>query len=351
MPSIFFIDDDENYVRVLEKKIVMELYKEVEVYTITNETYRKKYLGEFKNLDILIIDETLYDETILRHDVSYTIILERNKNINEREKTEKKLHIYKYQSVKEIFERIYHFIASYLGIEGRVEGKAEVICIYSPIGGSGKTTISLGIANILGKKEKKVLYVNWETIQSYKEAFETNKYLEEKTIYKIKNKRFDELSKKELVEKQRYYDYLLPFQNIMHSWEIAEDEFLSFIGYIKKELCYDYIIIDNSSDFNYTKSRLFSKADKNIIIVEQSQNASYKMNSFFSHLDCSNNGKFKFLCNKYKEQEENYVKEISFFKYTGTISGYISWKAFLEIWREEELLQFSDLKREVFRLI
>lgn len=351
MHNIYFIDDDENYVRVLEKKILMELYKEVEVYTITNEKYRKEYLSEFRNLDIVIIDETLYDETILKHQVAYTIVLERSKKVERRLVKEKELHVYKYQSVKEIYDSIYRMIGNYLGKERSSREKAEVLCIYSPIGGCGKTTAALGICNILGKKGKKVLYLDWEAIQSYKEVFEINQYLDDKVVYKIKNKKFDALTEEEVIGKQKYFDYLFPFQDMMLSWELLGEEFLYFIGFCKEKFFYDYIVIDTSCEFNYIKSKLFSGADKVIVVVEQSLNASHKMNSFFTHLDCSDSGKFKFLCNKYKEQEENCISKISFFRYTGIISGYISWNSTLKEWKEEEFLQFTDLKREVFRLI
>lgn len=68
--------------------------------------------------------------------------------------------IFKYTSIKEIFNEIAGKSADVLKIDKASKRETQVILFYSASGGVGKTTVAMGVAASLTKNYKRVLYIN-----------------------------------------------------------------------------------------------------------------------------------------------------------------------------------------------
>ena len=91
--------------------------------------------------------------------------------------------IFKYTSIKEIFNEITGKSADVLNLKREYKQETEVVLFYSASGGTGKTTLAIGVAASLTKNYKRVLYVNAARLQSFYHFLENKATITEPEVY------------------------------------------------------------------------------------------------------------------------------------------------------------------------
>lgn len=74
--------------------------------------------------------------------------------------------IFKYTSIKEIFNEILGKSSDSLNVKNAGKKEPQIVVVTSAAGGVGKTTLAIGISACLSQNYKKVLYVNCSRLQS-----------------------------------------------------------------------------------------------------------------------------------------------------------------------------------------
>lgn len=301
---VMLVDKDEKYLMPIELKLIEELNDKLELMVITNEDYLKQYFSLPRHIDILIINEDLYDSELQKHNIVNTFILTEQAELKDITCSLSIHSIYKYTSVKEIYNEVISNISTE---EVKENSQAKIIMVYSPSGGSGKTTVSIGITSALKHLNKRVFYLNTENIQSFDFIIGNKQYCTSGFDRYLVNKEEKILSYLEKAIGKKPFDYLLPFKQPVSSLNIGINEFKFLIEKLKESGKYDYIIVDTSSEFNSDKSMLMGYCHKVIILTQQSKVDAIKLNYLKTNIDCSNSNKFIFICNKYLETKENYL--------------------------------------------
>ena len=75
---LVFIDLDEAYLTALERKFVEELGKFANISIITDMCYFSEYFSIPREIDILVVNEQLYDAQLSNHSIGITYILTEN---------------------------------------------------------------------------------------------------------------------------------------------------------------------------------------------------------------------------------------------------------------------------------
>lgn len=319
--TIMLVDIDEKYLMPIELRLIEMLGDKVELSVISDEAYLKKYFSLPRQIDILVIKESLYSTDFQRHNINKTFILSEDMYCNETTQSLNVHTIYKYTSVKEIYSEIINKSSME---PGNKKNESKVIMVYSPSGGVGKTTISLGLSSALKLAYKKVLYINTETIQGFHFMFKNIEYSQVGFENYMVNADENILTHLNKALGNEGFDYLLPFKQSLSSLNLGLNEFRFLIDKIKKSGMYDYIIVDTSNEFTNEKSMLMGYCDKVIILTTQSKIDAVNINALKYNIDSSNQNKFIFICNKYKETEENYLIKDDFVKGCN-ISEYIGY--------------------------
>ena len=86
------VDNDENYLDPLVLKFVQEYEDKVELEVITESQYMKDYFSTPKQIDILVINESLFNNDVKKHNIKNVFLLTEYN-------TEERYKIYKYSSV------------------------------------------------------------------------------------------------------------------------------------------------------------------------------------------------------------------------------------------------------------
>lgn len=297
--TIVIAEEDVNYLSPLEIKFVEELGDLADIVTITDKEYLAEYFSIPRKIDVLLINKELYSDSFVKHDIESVFIL------NEDESSGGENEIYKYTSVKDIYDVVIGNVR--LDEKTTQEKKhTEIIMTYSPIGGAGTTTFSLVFARAIAKKNKNVLFLSSENIQSAA-AYINSERTMTKGLEKSISTMSDDLLQK-LSEESFVIDgvvYVPPIKQATTVLGIKDDHFISLLKRLKKQNKYDYIVLDSDSDLSPEKCTMMALADKVAIIVTQDLVAVKKLDIFLENIDCSNLEKFMFVCNKYRSSREN----------------------------------------------
>lgn len=319
--KILLADSDEKYLMPLERKFIDGLEDKVDLIVITDTDYIKQYFATPQKLDILVIHEDMYDSELEKHNISNIFILTENDNKNSGDSDTKQ--IYKYTSVKEIYNEVINHSSTRTVPLNTVE-ETKILMVYSPIGGIGKTTVSALLCQALADYHKRVLFVGIDSLQTFGCIIDDLPYMEsgtEKAMIEKSDYIYETMKSKIITQR---YDILPPFYLSLPSLNIKGDDFIHLLNTIKKTRDYDYIILDGTSDFTEDLSRFMGIANHTIIIAGQEKNAVFKLNCLLRNIDCSDNERFVFVCNKYRSDRENHLSSESS-KNLCNISEYIDY--------------------------
>lgn len=305
MPNvkILIADSDEKYIMALERLFVDGYDRHCSLTAITEKEYLDKLFASPQSFDIMIVNEQMYNPQFVKHEVANIVVLaETNENLDFQIEMNVS-RIYKYSSAKEI----YNAIVSNLGPESAASTRrkgAEIISVYSPSGGSGKTVLSFGLAAALSKKYKRVLYIGMDMLQTFGSFMKNPVFIQSgfETPMKTKSEYIVDIA--DSVIMNELFSILPPFQKSLTSLDIGCGEYLYLVEKIKEAGNYDNIIIDCDSSFIRDTSKIMSLSDKVIVLADQSKSGFYKLDRLIDNIDCSEESKFTFVCGKYKNDSD-----------------------------------------------
>lgn len=255
--NLIVLDSDEMYLNAFKNYIINNYSEKFNIICYTNSSILFENINKIKNKDILLINEEFFEKEITSLNISVVLILSGN---NVKEYEEYKV-INKFQAISNICEEVINSFnvtnTSHKKIEKIVknDAKTRIITIYSPVGGSGKTSIAINLAVCLSERKMKVLYLNFEDIQSTTIYFNEDKLKSfSELIYYIKEKnenfreKFFEIVSVDECNELLYF--LESTDNILDIEDMNQKDIKWFIEKILEFQYFDYVIIDTSSKFN-----------------------------------------------------------------------------------------------------
>ncbi len=325
--KIVLADTDDKYLMPLERKFIDGLEDKADLIVITDPSYLNEYFSVPQRVDILIINEELYDAELERHNIASVFLLTEQELLNNSTGDVDTNRIYKYTSVKEIYAEI---IGKSSARSETLNTKEEtkILMMYSPIGGIGKTTVSAALCEALAKYQKKVLFIGIDSLQTIGSVIPQLPFMEsgtEKLMIDKSEYVYEDVKTKII---NRTFDILPPFHLSLPSLNIKVEDYINLLNGIRDSKDYDYIIVDGATGFTEDLSRLMGVADHTIILAGQDKSAVYKLDCLLRNIDCSDNDRFVFVCNKYRNDTENFL-----------LSGYMTnicrVSEYIEFWSEK----------------
>ncbi len=305
--KIVLADTDDKYLMPLERKFIDGLEDKADLIVITDPGYLKEYFSTPQKLDILIINEELYDTELERHNIANVFILTELELINNAASDTDANRIYKYTSVKEIYSEIIGKSSARSESLNSTQ-ETKILLTYSPIGGIGKTTVSAALCESIARYQKRVLFIGIDNLQTFGSVIPQLPVMESGTekLMLEKNEYIYEDMKSKIIN--RAFDILPPFQRSLPSLNIKVEDYINLLNSIKVTKDYDFIIIDGTSDFTEDISRLMGVSNHTIILAGQDRNSVHKLDCLLRNIDCSDNERFVFVCNKYNHNQDNFLE-------------------------------------------
>ena len=283
-PKVIIADEDASYIVPLQFKFVTDFFNKIDLEIITDRAYFDEYFSRPQNAEILIISDDLYDSSLQRHNIQNIFVMMEQYdegstgelNVNQ---------IFKYTSIKEIFNEIIGKSTGALNIAVVEKKETQIILVTSAVGGVGKTTVAMGVAACLEQNYKRVLYINAARLQNFQ--------------YLLDNNDIGEVIRKVC------FSYLPEFKAALMSIGVDYLVYEKLALSAKNSGDYDYIVVDAESTFDEYKTNLLDISDKVIFVIDQSYNTVYATNTFLANVNGISTEKYIFLCNKFEKESYN----------------------------------------------
>lgn len=304
-PRVIIADEDASYIVPLQFKFVTDFFNKIDLEVITDRTYFDDYFSKPQNAEILIVSDELYDSSLQRHNIQNIFVMMEqydeggtgDLNVTQ---------LFKYTSIKEIFNEITGKSAGALNIAAVEKKETQIILVTSAAGGVGKTTVAMGVAACLAQNYKRVLYINASRLQNFQFLLDNETPISAPDVYSKLLTSYGTLYEdvKHVIRKENF-SYLPAFKAALMSLGIEYSVYEKFALSAKKSGDYDYIVIDAESTFDEYKTNLLDISDKVIFVVDQSFNNVYATNTFLANVNGISAEKYIFVCNKFEKESFN----------------------------------------------
>ena len=304
-PRIIIADTDISYIIPLQLKFVEDFFEKVDLEIVTDNEYFETLFSTPQRADILIVSEELYSQAMQRHNISHIFVM--NEQYEEEQTADLNVnHIFKYTSIKEIFNEITGKSADVLKIEKNGKQETQVVLFYSASGGTGKTTAAMGVSASLTKNYKRVLYINAARLQVFQHMLENHSAITAADVYaKLAAATDNVYSDIKHVIRKELFSYLPPFKAALMSLGLSYSVYEKIIIKKKKSGDYDFIIVDADVTFDEDKAALLNLADKVVVVLNQSLASVLATNILVSNINGANADKYVFICNDFDKEKDN----------------------------------------------
>lgn len=306
-PTILIADTNEKYLRTLELKFLEELGGKINLHIVSEPEYLKSFFSEPRTIDVLIIDEGLYEGNLCSfslHNITRIFVLteagEKSSYTGDYVK-----YLHKFSSTKGIFREVSISLGREAADFQEEESRTKVVLITSASGGTGKTVLALGLAGCLARREIKALYVDAEQTHCFGRWLADDRPLADEAYACFQRETADGAGRlKEFLRKEGF-DYLPPFKAAVSTLNIPDTAYSNIIQGLAEQGSYEVIIVDTDSVLNEEKIGLISIADFIIISLKQDRSSVYAVNKMLKNIRVQAGNKFLFVCSDYRSQEGN----------------------------------------------
>lgn len=349
-PRIIIADTDISYIIPLQLKFVEDFFEKVDIEIITEEDYFDTLFSTPQRADILIVSEELYSQAMQRHNISHIFVM--NEQYEEDQTADLNVnHIFKYTSIKEIFNEITGKSADVLKLDKSAKQETQIVLFYSASGGTGKTTAAMGVSASLTKNYKRVLYINAARLQVFQHMLENHSAITAADVYaKLASAGDNAYTDIKHVIRKELFSYLPPFKAALMSLGLNYSVFEKIILSAKKSGDYDFIIVDADITFDEDKASLINLADKVIIVTQQTLSSVLATNILVSNINGVNSDKYIFICNNFdKDKDNTLISPAVSLKFS--ISDYIEHFSNYENIKPDDLSKENSIQRTAFLII
>ncbi|MEK3887603.1 AAA family ATPase [Bacillus sp. FSL K6-3431] len=287
--QLVIVEADSLFLKSFSEYIMSSnLQSKFDVKLFSSSTSMNHYIASGQSYDILLVQPDLYNEEMQNDEKSMVVFLQETK-----ENMENDIYsVYKYQPLNKMLSSIlsayYENHSTFSGI-ARKGIKTKVLSFYSPVGGSGKTTVSVNMSRQLALMGNKVFYLNLELLNTTSLYFQPQGDLPSlQILYYLKARPDQLLAKVEALKKfddaskVDYFD-LPPCPDEMMS--ITKDETKRLIQALIETENYDYILIDLDSAIHERIEAAIEESNQVIWLLNNDLQSFHKTSAMLERMD------------------------------------------------------------------
>lgn len=301
-PRIVLVDSDEEYLMPIVMKITSELKDSVEIEIITSKDYFHEFLSRLQTITVLFINGEWYNKELEKHNIQHVFLMK--SSLEDMHTRSGRIHyVEKYSSVKELYNQMMYECSRELILTSGNKNNTKVILVYSPIGGSGKTLLSLSLSACLEKMHKRCFYIDAEYLQTFQIYMKDKECMPRETGAVLAHEEKSIAKTMYHYKRRDLFDYLPPFFASISALNISFSVYASLIKYISELNEYDYIIVDTDSVYNEEKNALIDLADYVLMPLFDDDASFFCMQQLGQNLNIKDKDKFLLVRNSYKITE------------------------------------------------
>lgn len=268
----------------LEKLVeVLQEYEDLSVSMYTNAKILEQEL-QSKRYDIVLFDPDISESRMVFSNVKLAVCLysEDAGNSSLYADYEK---VMKYQRISMIYKEVIKLYADKAGYRADFnnEQSSKIVAVYSPVGGSGKTTVALSLASKFSNRGKRVLFLSMEQLDS---SAYFNPHTEETDCITGLLEAVSENANMELKLKGILKSglngmaYVEGFERIVDFNIVSKEEASELLEKIRKYASAEVIVVDMESRLDAIGYAVFEKADHVVVVERPGEIPTQKINMF-----------------------------------------------------------------------
>lgn len=278
--SIAIADPNKEYVeRLLE---VLQQYDELTIHIYTNGQKFQAAIDEDR-FDVALFDPDITDESLTFSGVRLPICLYSGEARNT-DRYADTLKVIKYQRISSIYKEMIRAYAEKAGYSADFDysQNTSVAVVYSPIGGSGKTTVALALASKLAGQGKSVLFVSAEQLDS---SFCVNPHREDGLIALAQaaadeHVNFPLTLKGVMKQGLNNMFYIEGFRRLADYDAVTDQEMADIMDKIRRSGVCDVLVVDLESSLNAVGRAVADLADVILLVEKPGELPASKMELF-----------------------------------------------------------------------
>lgn len=344
--KIAIIDHDIDYLERLSG--VLQQYEELSVTVFTRmESFQQAI--EFENFQIVVFNPDISAQQLIFSSKVMPVCLCTQETTN-RELYPSMPAVQKYQRISSIYKEVIKKYAEHVKDSEMDYFKAantKVIAVYSPIGGSGKTTLSLAIAGKLRRTGKRVLFLTMEQCNSSSVCCDIREEGITCLVEAVNmNTNFGLTLKGIIKQNPAGLLYIECFNRLVDYDDVKGEEVEKIIHKIKMcDVC-DYMVIDTGSTLDNLNKAVLRCADRIALIQRSGELADVKLSLFDKQIFVNELREKIFVVKNFVMQgTRGYEPENV--PVVGEVRGYgnLSYHDLLECIEQENNIEMSYLQR------
>lgn len=258
-------DDDSAYLQQLTRCILQADYG-LEVYSFAKVESLERFLQENQSgeVEIIAVSDSMRSPAVDSASGVKILLSEGEQD----EGCEGYLSVNKYQKFSNVISEILIAYGKVTGRSARVGGgthQSKVIGVYSPVGGSGKTTVALMLAYQLGLRQKKVFYQNYERLNSSLRVLPKGAQIGLSDVMVAVHGKESGigllLQTKMYTSPEWHFSYVGPLDSALDLNELSGEEQCSFLRELASANAFDAVVLDFESELNATNFDLLQLCD------------------------------------------------------------------------------------------
>jgi len=297
-PRVIAADPEEADIRILLSGLCEAFYGKIDLEIITDEEYFAEMFREPQTADVLLVSEELYTDALKKHNIGKLFLLTK---YPEETQVPGTVRVYKYAGLREITEMLIG-ACPILG-EEKTERKTVTLAVTSASGGTGKTTVALGIAQCLSKKRKEVLYVAADGLQAFRVLLREDSVLAGNDVYEALMVQNDIYKAVKRYIRKEGISFFPPLKNPPASAGIKNDVFVRIAEDAAKSKEFDYVVIDTDHAFDEKKLKCLAESDAVVFVINQTKTSAVLLEEMISHLDIRGMRNILTICNDHRRSE------------------------------------------------
>ncbi len=332
--NLVIIDTGRQFLGQIEETVFRVYADQNYVQLITDPGYVNAYFSEPQTIDLLIASESDYGAFMQEHEIRHTVLVKAGETGDglEEETPEDGIVRIPADHLEELTEMMEAFLS-----EDEPESSADsaasgemhetkLIGVYSPIGGSGKSLVSVALARKFRKLDQKVLLIGCDAMQSLSVYFSNTRYAGEDLAEKLKNP--DDDTYWTILQNigQEDVSYMLPFKRSFASVGIGGEEIKVLVNTLVSKQDFDVIILDLGSVLTPGLSEYLNDLDAMVLITESNEIANRKIQMLLRDPELLPKCTCIIVANEYRSDGMHISRDSVF----GTISPYATWQEALE---------------------
>lgn len=300
-PRVIIADADATYRNPLLRKFAEEFFEEIDLELITEKTYFDNLFSVPQKAEVLVVSEAFFDPALQRQHIGWTFLLTEKQE--DQADAPKISRIFKYANLREIFGKILEKCA---GLHSQGEKACQIILVDSACGGTGKTTVALGISVCLAKNLRRVLYINAGRLQTFQRVLQDQTPITDAAVYaKLADPSESIYEDVKPAIRKEQFDYLPPFHAPIKALGLPYSLYGEIALAAKKSDDYDFIVIDADTAFDDDHAGLLDIADKVLMITKQTDSAVFSTNVLVTNIDGLTGEKYLFVCNDFDKEKDD----------------------------------------------